>query len=77
MATYPQAFLLGGSDLVPDPLPGDLALELGKGQKNIEGQSAHGIDGVEGLGHGYEGDTATIEHLDDPGEENRVRRLTL
>jgi len=28
----PESFPFGGSDLVPDPLGGDLALELGKGQ---------------------------------------------
>jgi hypothetical protein len=34
----PQPPALGGADLVADPLTGDLALELGKGQQHIEGE---------------------------------------
>ena len=30
--TDPESLALGGCDLVPDPLQGDLSLELGKGQ---------------------------------------------
>src|SRR6516164_8905957 len=33
-AANPQPLALGGSDLVPDALGGDLALELGKGQQD-------------------------------------------
>src|SRR6266540_4935244 len=41
-ASDPESLALGGADLVPDPLGGDLALELGKRQQDIQGQSAHG-----------------------------------
>jgi hypothetical protein len=34
LAAHPQALLLGGSDLVADPLAGDLALELCEGQQS-------------------------------------------
>ena len=37
-ASHPHALLLGGGDLVADPLPGDFALELRKGQKDVQGQ---------------------------------------
>jgi hypothetical protein len=30
-ASHPDALPLGGGDLIPDPLAGDLALELGEG----------------------------------------------
>ena len=40
-ASDPEAFPLGRRDLVPDPLGGDLAFELSKGQEYIESQAAH------------------------------------
>ena len=40
----------GGSNLVADTLGNDLPLELGKGQKHVEGQPAHRGRGVELLG---------------------------
>jgi hypothetical protein len=48
-AAHPDALLLGGGDLVPDPLAGDLALELGERQQHVEGQSPHAGRGVECL----------------------------
>ena len=53
-AADPQPPALGGADLVADPLAGDLALELGKGQQHIEGEPAHGGGGIELLGHRHE-----------------------
>jgi len=35
-ATHPKPFALGGGNLVPDTLGGDLPLELGKGQQHVE-----------------------------------------
>ena len=34
-STHPDALLLGGGDLVPDALAGDLALELGERQQHV------------------------------------------
>ena len=68
MTVPPHALLLRCGDLVADALGGDLPLELGKGQKNIQRQPAHRGRGVELLGNGDEGDPGLIEHLDDPGE---------
>ena len=61
-------FALGGGDLVPDPFPDDLPLELGKGQKDVEGQPAHAGGGVEGLGDRDEGHAMPVEQLHQPGE---------
>src|ERR1700730_13170321 len=47
----PQAFPLRCCDLVADTLRGDLSLELGKGQKDVECQPTHRSRGVELLGH--------------------------
>src|SRR5713226_5239201 len=40
-ASDPKALSLGGSNLVADPLGGDLPFKLGKGQEHIEGQPTH------------------------------------
>jgi hypothetical protein len=37
-ASHPHALLLGGCDLFPDALTGHFALELGKGEQDIERQ---------------------------------------
>ncbi len=50
-ATDPKALALGGGYLVPDALGGDLALELGKGQQDVEGQPSHRGGGIELLRH--------------------------
>ena len=62
-----EGFAFSG-DLVPDPLAGDLPLELGEGQQHIEGQPSHAGRGVERLGHRDEGDAMGIERLDQLGE---------
>ena len=54
VAPDPQALALGGRDLVPDPLRGDLPFELGKGQQHVQCQPAHRCRGIELLGHGDE-----------------------
>jgi hypothetical protein len=51
-----------------DPFPGDLALELGKGEQHVEGQPAHGRGGIELLGHRHEGDAICVEQLHQLGE---------
>jgi hypothetical protein len=68
MPSYPQPFALGSADLVANPLAGDLALELRKGQQHVEGQTAHRGRGIELLGHGHEGDAMGVEQLDQLGE---------
>ncbi len=66
--SHPDALLLGSRDLVPDALARDLALELGKGQEHVEGQTPHAGGGVEGLGDRDERHPVLIEELDQPGE---------
>src|ERR1700684_4114681 len=48
-ASHPDALPLRGGDLVSDPLTSDLALELGEGEKHVEGQSPHAGRRVERL----------------------------
>src|SRR6266436_1690359 len=64
-ASHPHSLLLGCGDLVADPLTGDFALELRKGQKDIEGQAPHRRCGVELLGDRDERDTCRVEDFDD------------
>src|SRR5882762_6207496 len=62
--THPHAFLLRGGDLVADALSGDLALELGEGEQNVQGQATHRGRRVELLRHRHEGAAFRIEDLD-------------
>src|SRR5829696_8203268 len=62
-ATHPDALLLRCSNLVPDALARDLALELSEGQQHVEGEPPHAGRGVEGLGH-----RVLVEELDQLGE---------
>ena len=55
-AAHPFALPAGGGNLVAYPLGGELPLELGKGEKDIEGEPPHRGRGVELLGDGDEGD---------------------
>ena len=64
----PKPFALGGGDLVADALGGDLALELGKGQQNIQRQPPHRGRGVELLGDRDERHAVRVEQLDELGE---------
>jgi hypothetical protein len=67
-AAHPHALLLGGHELVADALAGDLTLELGEGQQDVQGQPPHRGGGVEGLGHRHERGALGVEDLDDLGE---------
>ena len=67
-AAHPHSLLLGSGNLVADPLAGHLALELGKGQQNVKGQTPHGGGGVELLGDRDKGHAGCIEDFDDLGE---------
>ena len=67
-ASHPHALLFGRGDLVADSLTRDFALELRKGQKDIEGQAAHRSRGVELLGDRDEGYAMRIEQFDQLGK---------
>ena len=67
-AAHPDAFRLGGGDLVADPLGGHLSLELGEGEQDVQRQSSHRGGGVERLRHRHEGDPGGVEDGDDAGE---------
>jgi len=41
VAPHLHTLILRGGNLVADPLTGDLALELGKGQQDIQGLPTH------------------------------------
>src|SRR5947209_19962396 len=47
IAAHPHALFLRGGDLIADAFPRDLALELGKGQENVERQAPHRARRVE------------------------------
>ncbi len=72
-AAHPHALLLGSGDLVADAFAGDLSLELGEGEQDVEGQPAHAGGGVEGLGDRDEADLPGVEPLNDASE---VRQRT-
>src|SRR5579864_5796793 len=65
---HPYPLLLGGCDLVPDPLAGDLPFELGEGQEDVQGQPAHAGRRIERLGDRDEGDPMGVEQFDQLGE---------
>ena len=67
-AADPKTLALGGRDLVPDALRGDLALELGERQQHIQRQPAHRGGGIELLGDGDERHIMLVEQLDQLGE---------
>ena len=48
-SAHPDALLLRRGDLVPDAFAGELALELGEGQQDVQGQSPHAGCRVERL----------------------------
>jgi hypothetical protein len=77
-AADPEALAFGSSNLVPDPLGGDLPLELRKRQKNIQRQPAYRGRGVELLGDRDKGYAMGIEQFGLAKSVNeRVRRSTL
>ena len=70
-AAHPNALLLRGRDLVAYPLARDLALELGEGQEDVQGQSSHAGRRVERLGDRDERHLMRIEQLDQLGEVSK------
>jgi hypothetical protein len=78
-AADPKPLALGGGDLVPNALGGDLTLELGKRQQHIEGQSAHRGCRIELLGDRYERHAMLVEQLHELAKSanDRVSRSTL
>jgi tetratricopeptide (TPR) repeat protein len=65
---HPHPLLFRGGNLVADALADDLALELRKGQQNIEGQAPHRGRGIELLRHRNKRRASRIEDLDDLGK---------
>ena len=65
---HPDPLLLGGGDLVPNPLGGDLPFKLRERQQDIQHQPAHGGCRVERLGYGDEGAFRLIQPFDQLGE---------
>src|SRR6202007_2606215 len=65
---HPHPLLFRGGDLVTDALANDLALELRKGQQNIESEAPHRGRRVELLRHRNKGRASPIEDLDDLGK---------
>jgi hypothetical protein len=59
---------LGRRNLVPDALGGDLALELGEREQDVQRQPSHGRGRVELLGDRDERDIVLVEELDQLGE---------
>ena len=68
IATHPEAFALGGRDLVADALCGDLALELGKREQDGERQAAHAGCCIEGLSDRYKGRFRLIQPINQLGK---------
>ena len=65
---HPDPFALGRCDLVSHPLSDHLPLELGEGQKDVEGQPAHAGGGVERLGDGDERHPMLVKELNQLGK---------
>src|SRR5205085_8932429 len=60
-AAHPHPFLFRGGDLVADALADDLALELRKGQLDIQGQAPYRGRRVELLRHRNDGGAPGVE----------------
>ena len=67
-ASGPLASATGGGDLVAGTLGDHLALELAERHQHVEGQPAHGVGGVEILGHAHKGDIGGVEAPHDLGK---------
>ena len=76
-AAHPHALLLGCGDLVAHALPDDLALELSKGQQDVQRQPSHAGGGVELLGDGDERHAAAVEDIDELGEVGQRARQAI
>ena len=60
---HPHAFPFGGGYLVPDPFTGDFPFELGKGEQDIQGESAHGAGGIKLLRNRDEGRLVLVKQF--------------
>ena len=67
-AAHPHPFLFRGGDLVADALADDLALELRKGQQDVQGQAPHRGRRVELLRDRNERRAPRVKDLDDLGK---------
>ncbi len=76
-AAHPQSAPLRGCDLIPDALGGDLPLELGEGQKHVQGQPSHAGRRIEGLGDRHERNVMSVEQLHELGEVSERARQTI
>jgi hypothetical protein len=76
-AAHPHALALAGRDLVADALAGDLALELGEGQQDVQHQAAHRGRRVELLGDRHERHAVALEHFDHLGEVRQAARQAI
>ena len=65
---HPDTLLLRGCDLVPDAFCGDLPLELGERQQDIQDKPSHGRGRVELLGDGDKRHLVSVEQFDHAGE---------
>src|SRR5580704_10866545 len=68
VAAHPHALFLRRGDLVADAFTGDLALELGERQQNVEREPPHRARRIELLGHRDERHSLSIEEFDEPGK---------
>jgi hypothetical protein len=73
-AAHPHTLALAGRDLVADALAGDLALELGEGQQDVQHQPPHRGRRVELLGDRHERHAIAFEHFDHLGEVRQAAR---
>ena len=64
----PHALALRHRNLVSDAFPDNLPLELGKGQKDVQGQPSHRTGRIELLGHRDEGHAVGVKELNQIGE---------
>ena len=76
-AAHPHALALAGCDLVADAFAGDLALELGEGQQDVQHQPTHRGRRVELLGDRHERHAVALEHLDHLGEVRQAARKAI
>ncbi len=67
-AAHPHPLLLGGGNLVADPLSRDFPFKLGKGEEHIERQPPHAGGGIEGLCDTHETDVILLEQFHHAGK---------
>jgi len=72
--THPDVLTAARRYLVPDALGRRLALELRKGEQDVQGQPHHGDGGFEGPRHRNEGDLVAVEYLHEAGKVGQRSR---